>query len=101
MTLEEFRALVDRMAAAQEFTEYCAALVASATYNVNRKKETKFITPDVLMVRSQHRRRIAPATHEPPRYARPGERPPSKRPGQSAIDRFDAYTQRTGGRHRG
>jgi hypothetical protein len=89
------------MMAAQEFTEYCAALVASATYNVNRSKQSKFITPDVLMVRSQHRRRNnPPAATAAPRYALPGERPPSMRPGQSAIDRFDQYVTQTKGRVR-
>lgn len=85
--------------AAQEFSEYCAALIASATYNVNRSKQTKFITPDVLMVRSQHRRQSQPQTVEAPRYALPGERPPSMRPRYSVIDRFDSYVQQTRGHH--
>jgi len=90
------------MVAAQEFTEYCAALVATATYNVNRKKDSKFLTPDVLMLRTQHRRRTLPPADAPaPRYALPGERPPSSRPGESAIDRFDAYARQTRGKHRG
>jgi hypothetical protein len=89
------------MAAAHEFTEYCAALTATATYNVNRKKDSKFLMPDVLMWRSQQRRRLLPTQDEPPRYARPGERPRSQRPGQSVIDRFDHYVKQTGGRPRG
>ena len=97
MTLEEFQALVNRMVAEQEFTEYCAALVATATYNVSRQKNAKFLTPDALMLRSKARRSSQPAA-PPPRYAMPGEKPPTQRPGQSAIDRFDAFVKRTGGK---
>jgi hypothetical protein len=66
---------------------------------VNRKAETRFITPDKLMLR--HLARTAEATLEPTtqpmRYALPGERPPSTRPPgarDDIIDRFDAYTHR-------
>ena len=84
----------------EEYEEYLAALVTSATYNVNRKKDSQAILPDALMFRSRSRRPeraalpVAPPTV---RLARPGERPPSMRPPgmpDNVIERFDAFAAR-------
>jgi hypothetical protein len=78
-------------------------------FNVNRKKDAPFFQPMAFMLRRaarqqltterprathRHARLVEPAPATGMRWAKPGERPPSKyAPGQSddVIDRFDAY----------
>jgi hypothetical protein len=89
---------------AEDFQEYCAALTATAVYNVHRHKDAPFMQPDRLMLRRRARRMLGqpPAVQVPGlpqgmRYALPGERPPSSRaPGvnDDVIERFDRYAHR-------
>ena len=87
---------MDRLFHAQDLAEYCAALTASAIYNVHRKANASFLLPDQLMLRQRTRTGVAGAT-VPMRYAHPGERPPSTRPpgaNDDVIDRFDKFAFR-------
>jgi len=78
------------------------ALSPWATFNVNRKPGSPFLPVTEFMI---HRRARAPAARtaaapEPVmRYAKPGERPPSRFPrgGDDVIERFDAYARRRKG----
>jgi len=96
---------VDRHFEAQDFAEYCAALTASAIYNVNRNARAAVLLPDQLMLRQRSRAgQKAAGGSGPMRVAHPGERPPSSRPpgmNDDVIDRLDRFASRmkqSGGR---
>jgi len=100
--------LLERDRIRDAFQEYCGALAAWATFNVNRARGRPFIpVTDLLQTRSRlalvpgsssRRDRPAQAPAPPPmRFARPGERPPSRFPRggpDNVIERFDAYAAR-------
>jgi hypothetical protein len=82
---------------AEGFLEYLACLPTAAVYNVNRGRSQRFIQPRDLMSPRHHRSAAAPSPAM--RYARPGERPPSRLvPGESdgVIERFDAWNKNHG-----
>ncbi len=97
---------MDRYFQAQDFAEYCAALTASAIYNVNRKPSAAVLIPDELMLRQRSRigHYKSAGASGPMRVALPGERPPSSRPPgikDDVIDRLDRFATRmkqSGGR---
>jgi hypothetical protein len=123
LTFEEFYALRDRYIDEQDFYEYCAALSPWAIYNTNRSKEVQPYQPKQFMFLTQAReaimqpqsvkpshnhapmrpaRILAPVPAEGARWAKPGERPPSRyAPGESdqVIEQYDAWVRqwRTGG----
>ena len=106
----------------QDMLEYHAVLAAWAVFNVNRAKHVPFIQPTELMARHRSRTRlnapqsrttapqshgqqavvVAPVPASGMRYAKPGERPPSKyAPGENdqVIEKYDAWVkQRKAGR---
>jgi hypothetical protein len=87
--LEEFFALRERLLFEQDLAEYCAALTASAIYNVNRKATTPPMSPEAVMwLRKSRTSGPIPST-TPMRFARPGERPPSARPPGAPDDIFE------------
>jgi hypothetical protein len=49
MTPRAFMALVERLKVSRRWQLYCAALPASAIYNVHRKEGTDPITPEMLV----------------------------------------------------
>jgi len=74
---------------AEDLQEYCAALVATATYNVYRAKNARFLTPEDLM-----RRRLRPHAEPKVRYATPADVFPSSRPQgapDTVIEKFDIF----------
>lgn len=110
LTFEEFNALCERDIERQDQLEYLAALSPWATFNVNRRKDAPFLDPIIFMMRRQARLSldskpepvkagraavlVAPAPAQGMRWAKPGERPPSKyAPGErdDVIERFDIY----------
>jgi hypothetical protein len=105
LTLQEFDALRHRQMLGNEFLEYCGALSPWATFNVNRGKGMPFRQVEEFQLRQRARLMLArPAAGAAPapqqmRFARPGERPPSRfAPGNhpDLISRLDASASRRG-----
>lgn len=107
LTLEEFEALRARDRAAEEFQEYCGALAAWAVFNTARGKGQPFRQVTDFMLQRVARGALAapahppdarPAAPPPPvmRYARPGERPPSRfaKGSDNVIEKFDAWARK-------
>jgi len=84
--------LRERQLVAEDLQEYCAALIATATYNVYRAKYAKSLTPEDLMVR----RRLHPHAEPKVRYATPADVFPSSRPSgtpDTVIEKFDIFAK--------
>lgn len=86
--------MLERHAEAAEYAEYCAALGAWATLTVHRSKHASVRPVSTYMFLSNARKQGTQAQPQTRRYAQPGERPPSRRPGPDrVIERFDAWAQ--------
>jgi hypothetical protein len=85
---------VERLALAEGFQEYCAALPTWMTYSANRGKNSPCYQPGYFMFLYRSRHKSGASPNAPMRYALPGERPPSLLPPgakDQVIERFDLY----------